>query len=834
METTPLSAPRPAADPTARDDPARPGGAAVRDAAGRGAQQAASTAVLLATAPGSDGGPAAALRWEDTTLLGRLVAQLTGLGVTEIHVVTRPAWMAQLARALPRSAPEVRLHAAADRSADLRLIAELARGVRDGGLVVATADVLTQGEALAGLLADPRVATGALVTTRRVSRVHAYRTRARRGFLLGAATPYHLVRRPNGTFLGVMKLAPADRAASADVAERLADLLDRPLPGPWHDEFAAKAARWKLTLHRHGVAGIAGQDAGDEAPDDIFEDDDATDVEEQLPAGDVALSLEDADELRRRMDAAEQDVTALLLFGLVRSATRVGTCHLRQLFWARPLSRADIDRAAARIGTHDEEEALLASAVKANDAFFTTFFVSPYSKYIARWAARHGWTPNLVTALSALVGLLAAASFATGERAGLVAGAVLLQLAFTLDCVDGQLARYTRTFSAFGAWLDSIFDRAKEYAAFAGLAIGSAAAGDDVWLLACAALALQTFRHTMDFAFNAAQDESMLPAVPRPLEDEPAASPAEPDGPPPAGAADEAAPPAAPRRGVRAGVSRLERSSSGRWLRKLAAFPIGERFATISLTAALFDARVTFVALLALGGFAALYSGGGRVLRSLGRRGPVALPLLAASDQSGRYRDDGPLGEMLGRTVGHRLAIPPIALVIVAAAPLLAAAVIGATSVSWTIAGAVVAWAVLAGGVSSGRPLRDRLRWAVTPGLRLIEYGDLIWLAALAGDAAVPAGFAFLSAITFRHYDAFYRTRQRGDPPPRWIAIAAGGWDGRLLAAFVIAAAGAAPAGLYVAGSLLGALLVGESVASWIARGRAGEPVPYDDVEEAA
>ena len=29
--------------------------------------------------------------------------------------------------------------------------------------------------------------------------------------------------------------------------------------------------------------------------------------------------------------------------------------------------------------------------MKANDGFFTTFFVSPYSKYIARWAARQKW-----------------------------------------------------------------------------------------------------------------------------------------------------------------------------------------------------------------------------------------------------------------------------------------------------------------------------------------------------------------------------------------------------------------------------------------------------------
>jgi hypothetical protein len=46
-------------------------------------------------------------------------------------------------------------------------------------------------------------------------------------------------------------------------------------------------------------------------------------------------------------------------------------------------------------------------------------------------------------------------------------------------------------------------------------------------------------------------------------------------------------------------------------------FPIGERFATVSITAALFSARTTFVVVLAWSGFAALYSFAGRLLRSV-------------------------------------------------------------------------------------------------------------------------------------------------------------------------------------------------------------------------
>ena len=63
----------------------------------------------------------------------------------------------------------------------------------------------------------------------------------------------------------------------------------------------------------------------------------------------------------------------------------------------------------------------------------------------------------------------------------------------------------------------------------------------------------------------------------------------------------------------------IDRLSGVRWLKKMAAFPIGERFAAISLTAALFDPRVTFVVLLSWGGFAVLYTLSGRELRSIAR-----------------------------------------------------------------------------------------------------------------------------------------------------------------------------------------------------------------------
>jgi hypothetical protein len=342
-------------------------------------------------------------------------------------------------------------------------------------------------------------------------------------------------------------------------------------------------------------------------------------VPEEEEASTVVLSEDDEAQLRARIAAAPEDAAALLLVGLVRASVDVTPVYLRQLFWTRPLSPRAAERAAQRITEYDVDRLLLESAVKSNDGFFTTFFVSPYSKYIARWAARRGLTPNQVTTVSMLLGVLAAAAFATGERWGLVAGAVLLQVSFTTDCVDGQLARYTRQFSTLGAWLDSVFDRAKEYLAFAGLALGAAHMGDQVWVLACAAITLQTVRHSSDFSYMAVAHEAITVTPQTPIE-QPLDH---------AGAAAEArrraraggAAPAPAKRPLAARIlstwQKLDHTPSLRWIKKMAAFPIGERFAVISITAALFTPRVTFIAWLAWGGVAFLYTQTGRVLRSL-------------------------------------------------------------------------------------------------------------------------------------------------------------------------------------------------------------------------
>lgn len=661
-----------------------------------------------------------------------------------------------IARGAPAELPDgAELHVCEDRVEELRLVADLARAAHGGGIALVNGDVVAGRAALELVLGGvPGGPTAILGTGRRPSAAYCYGLRVPRGRVLASASPYHWVGSPNAWFAGVLCVAPADEAALAGAADRVRELLLGPLPEGWQEELERKSAGEGLD-----------------------------------PA------------------AAADDIPALLVTALVRAGVPVTMRDVRSLAWARPLPGQPAQRDA------DEDQGLLDAAVKSADGFFTTFFVSPYSKYIARWAARRGITPNQITVFSMGVGVLAAAAFALGHRWGLIAGALLLQAAFTFDCVDGQLARYTRRFSRFGAWLDSVFDRLKEYLVYAGLAIGSTRTfGVDVWPLAAAALSLQTARHMIEFAYWDVHYERIENAPQPPLEE-----PGDRPGAAPRGAAG----------GVSAatlGFSRmLDRPPGIHWIKKMAVLPIGERFAAISISAAVATPRTTFVVLLVWGGAAAAYSIAAHVMHSLGSgQGAVG----GGQGVKAAFRDDGPLALALSR-LGLRPPLAPVGLVLLGAVPLVVAAIAGGVFLPhWALLPGLVSLALL-GGVAGGRP-EGRFDWA-TPGiLRALEYGLLLWMAVLAHGSAVRSCFALLAVLAFHHYDSVYRLRQ-GRPAPSWLNLAGGGWEGRLLLAYVALVLAASTVGMAVAAGLLGVLYVVESASGWLAEARGAEALAYAD-----
>lgn len=156
-------------------------------------------------------------------------------------------------------------------------------------------------------------------------------------------------------------------------------------------------------------------------------------------------------------------------------------------------------------------------------------------------------------------------------------------------------------------------------------------------------------------------------------------------------------------------------------------------------------------------------------------------------------RDDGPLARALA-PLGRRA--PVTALALLAVLPPAAALAAAGRSHAWMAA--AVAWMVVLGGASGGARA-DRFDWLVPGLLRAGEYALLLWI-------GLEAGFAVIFALTLVHYDLVYRPRHLGTQPPGWT----GGWDGRLVLAWILLVAGALPAGLYALAAALAALwLVG-------------------------
>ena len=325
-----------------------------------------------------------------------------------------------------------------------------------------------------------------------------------------------------------------------------------------------------------------------------------------LQAGEADLaSLADiAEELAELADTGKLGpVTAveavdLLLVGLVRTGVPVRAAGIGPLHADRVTGQNAANSAVTRLADVDEAKVRLDTSVKEDDGFFATHFVSSWSRHLVKPAVRLKLTPNTVTGVSIGLALLAAVWFSAGTPGGRLAGAVLFYLSFTLDCLDGQLARYTRTFSPLGAWADGMADRLKEYVVYVGLAFGFG--GHDIWYLAVAATILQVVRHAVDFSYaGAVTDAARVGAMwGRParslLESEDARR--------------------AP--GVLGLAQLMERDTIARWFKKIIVLPIGERTALIAITAAVWNARVTFLSLLCWGGVAALYQLAGRIARS--------------------------------------------------------------------------------------------------------------------------------------------------------------------------------------------------------------------------
>ncbi|MET9600077.1 DUF5941 domain-containing protein [Streptomyces sp. NPDC006459] len=479
------------------------------------------------------------------------------------------------------------------------------------------------------------------------------------------------------------------------------------------------------------------------------------------------------------------------------AGTTVQRPELGTLVAAVPAGPAEREAATAAVAAVDDEAVRLRTAVKSRDGFFTTFCISPYSRYIARWCARRGLTPNQVTTASLITALIAAGCAATGERWGYVAAGVLLLVSFVLDCTDGQLARYSLQYSTMGAWLDATFDRAKEYSFYAGLALGAARNGDDVWALAVGSMILMTCRHVVDFSFNEANHDATANTSP-----------------------------------TAALSDRLDSVGWTVWLRRMIILPIGERWAMIAVLTAFTTPRIVFYALLIGCAFGALYTTAGRVLRSLTRRA-------TRTDRAARaladLADSGPLAELQARLLrGRAGSFGSVYVAALGTLLMIAGAVFLPFGDPRLIAVAVI-YAMTAG-LAVAAPLKGALDWLIPPLFRAAEYVTVLALAVRADvPGALPAAFGLIAAVAYHHYDTVYRIRGGTGAPPHWLVRTIGGHEGRVLLITVLAAVLVSreadfPVALTALAVFVALVVLVESIRFWVS---SGAPAVHDEGEPA-
>jgi phosphatidylglycerophosphate synthase len=155
--------------------------------------------------------------------------------------------------------------------------------------------------------------------------------------------------------------------------------------------------------------------------------------------------------------------------------------------------------------------------VKGRDCWWTVLVIDPLATPLVR--ALLSWTritPNLLTAAAVLVAAVAAGAFAAGHMA---VGAILFQVSFLIDCMDGKLAHTRRLRSRYGSYIDAVGDALRFVGCTAGLAFGVASGieGAAGWIVLLATFpALHYVRLTTQAAWPDAPhgDPMVLTATP--------------------------------------------------------------------------------------------------------------------------------------------------------------------------------------------------------------------------------------------------------------------------------------------------------------------------------
>lgn len=133
-----------------------------------------------------------------------------------------------------------------------------------------------------------------------------------------------------------------------------------------------------------------------------------------------------------------------------------------------PISRHAARTAQERRGA---TQMLLHLIVKSQDSPITRYLYRPVSKRITRVLVTTPITPNQISIVVGLLGLVGCWFVAQASQASLLLGMGLILISGFLDGCDGEIARLRLEYSALGEWIDTIADEATTTACLVALGV---------------------------------------------------------------------------------------------------------------------------------------------------------------------------------------------------------------------------------------------------------------------------------------------------------------------------------------------------------------------------
>lgn len=150
------------------------------------------------------------------------------------------------------------------------------------------------------------------------------------------------------------------------------------------------------------------------------------------------------------------------------------------------IARLVNDRPSARRAEAD----LWDSLTSGSDGLVDRVFNRPCGRPLSKLLIHTPVSPNTVSIISILIGVVSAVCFAKGQFQMSILGAILFQISAIIDCVDGDIARILFKESVLGKWLDLAGDQIVHVSVFAGITLGLLASGANglgtIWLGASA------------------------------------------------------------------------------------------------------------------------------------------------------------------------------------------------------------------------------------------------------------------------------------------------------------------------------------------------------------